>query len=394
MKYKRNIVFVLNDYDGLGGAQRVTATLAKKFKEDHHKVEILSINKQNNTTNYFPSDIPIKVLHEDGYRAPLPKSIVHNIKSLKFKLAYKEIKRRKMLAKKQREVINYFSKFGNEDVFVIVVQVWGMQWIEPLLYQSNIRIIGQSHESYIATKNSHRYKRILKYYRQVSKFLLLSERDAKRFEADGFNNTAYIFNPTPFRSDEKPSNLYNNKTIISTGRLVEEKGYDILIQAFARIVNDIPDWELHIYGEGPERENLENLIDVLGLKDKVKLMGTSSNIQNALENSSFFVLASKAEGLPMSLIEAQSCGLPCISTDCAPGIRDIIDEYKNGLIVPVDDEILLARQMRRLAKDQNLFNQFSQNAYSASLKFEINNIVNQWYDLFDELEEKEIESND
>ncbi|MGM8366150.1 glycosyltransferase family 4 protein [Virgibacillus sp. W0181] len=384
----RNIVFVLNEYNDYGGAQRVTATLANEFIRDNHNVFILSINENKQKGSYFSENVKVHVLHSDGYRAPGETAIMPNFKKGKMKKVFVEWKRRSQLKKKRQEVINLFKKkLGNEEVFVIVIQVWGMQWIEPLLYKQNIKIIGQSHESVSASKGTHRYKRILKYYRQVTKFLLLTKNDAEYFKELGFTNTGVVHNPSSFRIHTDALSLYSNKKIVSTGRLIEDKGFDVLIESFARIASNIPGWELYIYGEGPEKKTLQTLINALGMQDRIQLKGQSNNIENVLRSASFFVLSSRAEGLPMSLIEAKSCGLPCISTDCAPGIREIIEEYKDGLIAPVDDIPVLSRHMRRLAQNQNLFTSFSQNAYENSVKFDKGTIKQQWYDLFNVLGE-------
>ncbi len=381
----KNIVFVLNEYNGHGGAQRVAPILAEDFKSDGHHVAVLSINEQKNAPSYFSEDIPVHVLHDDGYRAPLTKALAPNLKSMKLKTVAAELKRRSQLVKRRKDVIQYFKQYGDEEVYVIVIQVWGMQWLFPLLYQDNIKIIGQSHESFIASKNSHRYKNILKYYRQVSKFLLLTHKDAAHFEAAGFSNAGVMYNPSPFRSKTNPQDLYKNKTIVSTGRLVDDKGFDVLIEAFSRVADELPGWKVCIYGEGPAKKSLQNLISILGMEKRVFLMGQTKDVQSALASSSFFVLPSKAEGLPMSLIEAHSLGLPCISTDCAPGIREIVDDYRSGYITPVGDVPVLARQIRRLASNQDLFEKFSEHAFVMSEKFEKETIKNQWYNLFNEL---------
>ncbi|CEG29089.1 glycosyltransferase [Bacillus sp. B-jedd] len=382
---RKNIVFVLNEYNGHGGAQRVASILAHEFIQDGHRVAVLSINEQKNAQSYFSKEIPIHVLHKDGYRAPLPKQLSANLKALKFRTIAGELKRRNQLIKRRKDVQSFFSQYGEEEVFVIVVQVWGMQWIEPILSRPNIKVIGQSHESYLASKNSHRYKRLLRYYRQVSKFLLLTQKDAEHFISKDFTNTGVMYNPSPFRESNDPSILYGNKTIVSMGRLVEDKGFDVLIESFARVAKDLPDWKLHIYGDGPAKRFLSSLISILGMEGRIELKGQTSNVQDALSSSSFFVLSSKAEGLPMSLIEAQSCGLPCISTDCAPGIREIITEYSDGFISPIGDVPLLSRQIRRLALNPELFRSFSTHAYESSLRFEKKEIIAQWYKLFNEL---------
>ncbi|MBU5268067.1 glycosyltransferase [Virgibacillus proomii] len=390
--HRKNIVFVLNEYNGLGGAQRVASILAKEFIKDKHNVAVLSINEKKGEISYFNFKIPVKVLHPNGYRAPMPIEIAPNLRSLKLRKVIKELKRRYLLKKKRLEVEKFFSTYGDEEVFVIVVQVYGMQWLEPLLYKKNIRIIGQSHESYKASKNSFRFKRILKYYRQIDKFLLLTSKDKQSFEMHDFTNTGVVYNPTAFRQKTDPRKRYKNKTIISTGRLVDNKGFDILIQAFSEISQQIPDWNLFIYGDGPEKANLQALIEALNLKNRVFLKGKVEDVKSVLTISSIFVLTSRAEGLPMSLIEAQSCGLPCISTDCAPGIREIIKEYKNGYVGPVDDIQVIARHMKRLILNENLFYSFSNNAYDHSAKFDLSNIRKQWYSIFEQLGGRKDES--
>lgn len=384
---RKNIVFVLNEYNGHGGAQRVAAILANEFVSDNHNVSVLSINEQVGQQSYFSEDIPITVLYKDGYRAPQPKELYTNLKSGRIRTVRRELKRRKEVSKGQKEVMRFFDRYGDELVYVIVIQVWGMQWLEPLIYRPNVKIIGQSHESYNASRNSQRYNRILKYYRQIPKFLLLTEKDALAFKNDGFTNVGFMYNPTTFKKYNNPHDLYRNKTIVSIGRLVDDKGFDIVIRAFALVSNEIPGWRLDIYGDGPAKKTLQTLIDVLNLNEKVHLKGNTNKTIEVLSSSSFFVLGSRAEGLPMTLIEAQSCGLPCISTDCAPGIREVISEYENGLITPVDDVNLMARHIRRLANNQDLFYQYSSKSYESSQRFDKTNISNQWYQLFDELED-------
>lgn len=381
----KNIVFVINEYNNHGGAQRVASILTDQFKADGHNVAILSINEQKNVPSYFDSETPVKVLHRDNYRPPSDIELSSNLKQMKFMKVSKELKRRRRLVQQRKEVKEFFEAYGDEEVFVIVIQVYGMQWLLPILYKPNIKIIGQSHESVKAAQSSKRYKRILSQYRQVSKFLLLTHNDAEHFEQQGFMNTGVMYNPSPFRQLTDPADLYRKKKIVSSGRLIPDKGFDVLIEAFAKAAADLPDWTLHIYGDGPAEKSLQNLIRIFELEDRVFLEGQTEDMEAALMDSSFFVLSSKAEGLPMSLIEAQSCGLPCISTDCAPGIREIVEEYENGLIAPVGDVHLLARHMKKLAKDQDLFVAYSKNAYESSMKFDKKVITQEWYELFEEL---------
>ncbi|MGM9987210.1 MAG: glycosyltransferase family 4 protein [Bacillaceae bacterium] len=374
---KKNIVFVLNEYDGLGGAQRVAATLASKFKKDGHHIEIVSVNEAGSSVNYFDKDIP--VFHLFGkYRIPAKKSLMALAFNLKLKDLYKQYRGRRKSEKAKERAHAYFSKF--DEAYVIVVQVWGMQWLQSI-QNENIHVIGQSHESYMAAKETHRYNKLLTYYRYVDRFLLLSQKDKEHFESLYFHNVDVMYNPTPFRS-KVPAEL-NSKIVISTGRLIKEKGFHILIRAFALLAEKHKNWKLHIYGDGPYKKQLNILIKRLNLGEQVKLMGTTTNIQGVIESASLNVLASEAEGLPMSLIEGMSCGLPCIATDCAPGIREIITEYEDGYIVPVGNEVLLSRRMDMLMSNPALLKEFGEKAFENSKKFELERITNQWYELFD-----------
>ena len=383
--HSRNIVFLINEYNNHGGAQRVASILTEEFRADGHNVSILSINEQKDVPSYFSEEVPVKVLHPDGYRAPLPIEISSNLKAFRILKVMKELNRRRLLKKKRDEVVRFFDAYGEEEVFVIAIQVYGMQWIRPLLYKPNVKIIGQSHESVQASRGSKRYKRILSHYRQVSKFLLLTQKDADHFQELGFTNTGVMYNPTPFRQLNTPDVLYSKKKIISSGRLVEDKGFDVLIEAFTKVAAALPEWTLHIYGDGPAEKSLKSLIRIFGMEDRIFLEGQTEDIQSVLSESSFFVLSSKAEGLPMSLIEAQSCGLPCISTDCAPGIREILNEYEDSFITPVGDVELLSRYIKRLAQNPEVFYLFSEHAFENSMKFDRTTIKNEWYELFAEL---------
>ncbi|MDN3437393.1 glycosyltransferase [Planococcus sp. APC 3900] len=382
---RRNIVFLINEFNDHGGAQRVASILTKEFMEDGHHVSILSVNQQKNAPSYFSDEVPVTIIHKDNYRPPAAIELSSNLKQRRFVKLSKELKRRYRLQKQRNEVKKFFEAFGEEEVFVIAIQVYGMQWLQPVLYKRNIKVIGQSHESVAAAQSSKRYKRILTYYRQVSKFLLLTQKDADHFEEAGFTNTGVMYNPSPFRQFTSPEILYQHKKIVSSGRLVAGKGFDVLIESFAGVAGAIPDWTLHIYGEGPAEESLKNLIRIFELEDRVFLEGQTEDIETSLREASFFVLSSKAEGLPMSLIEAQSCALPCISTDCAPGIREILNEYEDSLIAPVGDVHVLGRHIKRLADNPELFYAYSRNAFENSRKFDKQVIKQQWYELFDEL---------
>ena len=172
--------------------------------------------------------------------------------------------------------------------------------------------------------------------------------------------------------------------ILAVGRLSREKGFDILINAFAKL-NFKNKIKLIILGEGKERKNLEKLIDELDLKNQVLLCGVVDNPFIYMKYANFFILPSKSEGFPIVLLEALACGIPVIATNCETGPSEIIENEKNGLLIPVEDEEALKDKMEKLFYDNELYMKLKTNARRSIKKFDIKNIVQEWIELFESM---------
>ncbi len=167
-------------------------------------------------------------------------------------------------------------------------------------------------------------------------------------------------------------------SICAVGRLHHQKGYDILLKAFAQFIKTRSSYTLTIVGEGNERTRLEGLIDELGLKGRVDLVGRKPDVIDIISDMQIYVLASRYEGMPNSLLEGMASGCACISTDCDFGPRELIIDGKNGLLVPVEDTTALAIALDTLAKDHVLSVKISQNAAAIRYSHSIQNIANQY----------------
>ena len=148
-------------------------------------------------------------------------------------------------------------------------------------------------------------------------------------------------NPLPLVSSAQ-----GNHTILAAGRLVPEKGFDLLIEAFALL--DDAEAALVIVGEGPDRARLEGLIARRGLDDRVRLPGYVADTRPWLDRSRLLVLPSRFEGYPAVLVEALAAGRPVVATDCTPATAELIDDPAAGRVVPLDDTPAMAAAIAAL----------------------------------------------
>ena len=133
----------------------------------------------------------------------------------------------------------------------------------------------------------------------------------------------------PVRSDRAIAEV--NQLVIGIGRLEPEKGFDRLIRAFAQADYESSNWRLRILGEGSCREALQELVQQLGLQDRVDLPGWVRPVWNELAAATMFVLPSRYEGFPSALLEAMVVGVPSIAVDCESGPRAILAERQGGI---------------------------------------------------------------
>ena len=262
--------------------------------------------------------------------------------------------------------------------------------------QDGSKKIGESHIAKKYCRNFHLlearggiYKMVAKYWRKnqekavakLDKFVVLTQYDADSWSS--IRKATIIPNPLPFTS-QTHSNC-KSKRIISVGRFAEQKGYDLLIQAWSRIAQTYPDWEVNIYGNGEQASILNDLIAKYNIKDSFKLSKPSKNIEEKYFESSIYVMSSRFEGFGLVLIEAMSCGLPCISFDCHHGPAEIISNGENGILVENGNVEQLAQAIEELINDEEKRVIMGKRAQAMAQKYSPDNIMRMWVELFNNL---------
>ncbi|MDQ7773476.1 MAG: glycosyltransferase family 4 protein [Elusimicrobiales bacterium] len=199
--------------------------------------------------------------------------------------------------------------------------------------------------------------------------------------------TVTIPNPAvPYpREAGKPEFLRLGHNIAAAGRLTRQKGFDLLLGAFARIAPSFPDWQLTIAGEGPERAGLEKLASELGLAGRAVFPGALPSLAGLLRNSDLFALSSRFEGFPNVLAEALACGLPAVSFDCPSGPAELMRDGVDGLLVPPGDEKALAEALAALMGDEGRRRAMSAAAPDVLRRFSMGAIVDEWERLLTEV---------
>lgn len=391
---KKNIIFILPELYG-GGAEKTVGNLSKHLI-DKYNIDIILFR-----------DTPIKYAHS-GNLIFLPKrkgksiisKLIFFIKSISFLKKYKKEHNidYSLSFLTSADIINVFSKVRKTKNIISIRNTDSKLNKKNKLYKLC---------TYLST---HKCDHIVSISKQVKDDLI------NNFKVDK-NKITTIYNPSATikfgnMSLKVDKNFWKDPVTINIGRLTEQKGQWHLIRSFSKVVEMVPNAKLIILGEGELYENLQKLIKDLKLENNVLLLGFVDNPYDYLKKSDLFIFSSLYEGLGNSILEAFSCGIPVISTDCIAGPRELIapdtdfrikttdkicyEEY--GILVPnmrggiidskeplLPEEILLSEAIVTLLKNANLLKKYRQKAKDRAMNFKIDNITQEWISLLENL---------
>jgi glycoside transferase family 4 len=213
------------------------------------------------------------------------------------------------------------------------------------------------------------------------RFVVLTAEDQGYWGA--LPNIRVIPNPLPFTSEETSS--CKATKVVAVGRYDFQKNFSKLLQLWARIAPQFPEWTLEIYGDGDQRCQLEQEVKELGISSSVTLAQPTHQMKEVYLSASIYAMTSRYEGLPMVLIEAQQTGLPIVSFACPCGPRDVIHDGEDGFLIPMGEDDIFLKALTTLMASEEKRICMGQRAREASARYEVDAVMNKWLTLFSEL---------
>lgn len=306
----KKILFFINRLFGGGGAGKMLKYVSSLCAENGYNVSIAVL--YNNNEKYDGLNEKIKVI-DVGIKN---KGVVSRGVSL-FRI-------RKIVYLYNPDIV---CSFNSDVAFSVRLATLG---IKNVLFCA-----AERSDPYIVNKI---WKILYKWTYKYTNYCFFQLEGAMHFYMPNAKDKSYII-PNPYLGENnKCFHNINSNLIVSLGRLEKQKGYDILIKSFYYVHQKYAQYQLFIYGEGPQRSELESLIKELGLEKTVFLSGFIKEPSQILKKSFLYVLSSQYEGMPNALIEAMALGIPTISTDCTPGGPAFLtNNGKRGLLVKKND---------------------------------------------------------
>ncbi|WP_081945763.1 glycosyltransferase family 4 protein [Halomonas salina] len=346
------------NYDlAMGGTDKVAYELSLLFRDHGHDVTFLTVKRPSHDFFQLPHDIKRESLGFEANDESVKGAGYIGVGAIK---AFCRLVR--FLKTRQPDVV--VANWTSINCFVILASFF-----------CRTRVVCIEHIHF--DQPSSIWQRFRKWlYRHAYRVVCLTDQDLEKLSAIG-SKAVKIYNPLSVKVDCLAERKDGFK-FLAVGRLEEQKGFDILIKAFSKVVRYSPRAKLDICGSGSQREALRSLIHQEGLEEHVFLRGPTEDISAAYSDSDYFVLSSRYEGFGLVLVEAQAHGLPVISFDCPNGPSEIIEDRVNGLLVENGSEESLADAMCELIENPEACDRLINNAFSSLQRFSHDTIYEQW----------------
>ncbi|MEV0634571.1 glycosyltransferase family 4 protein [Streptomyces sp. NPDC050619] len=370
------ISFLIHNAYGIGGTISTTFNLAQALA-DRHDVEIVSVLRHRERPNFtLDPRVSLRPLVD------LRQEKEHPLHLRPAKVFPSAEYRYQQYSELTDERIG--EALETIDADVVIGTRPGLNVHLALQAPRRVVRVGQEHLT-LDNHPSRLRTTLRRTYRRLDVLTTVTEADAaayrRKMRLPGVRVEAL---PNSVPDPRLPAADGTAKVVVAAGRLVPVKRYDLLVEAFALVAAERPDWLLRIYGKGEEHDRLRRLIQDLGLSDNVFLMGAAAPMEAEWVKGSIGAATSNFEPFGMTIVEAMRCGLPVVSTDCPHGPREIIEDGVDGRLVPVGDRDALGAALLELVRDDERRRRMGRTAVENARRFAPAPVVEQAERLFDE----------
>ena len=313
-----------------GGSERVMCNLADYFVQQGNKVTLVT---QYQREDEYPLNPKVKRILSQITEAEMGGNRISN-----FIRRFQKL--RNIWKTEKPDAILVFIGKNN---FMALLTAWGLHI--PVVVSVRADPNQEYPNRWMRFMARHLFKKAAGVVLQTRECMEFFPKAVKRKSVILHNPVNEVFFENPYEGERE-------HTIVTVGRIDENKNQALLLRAFALIAADYPDYQIILYGKGDQEENLKQLADNLGIADRVIFAGNVSDVADKIKKAGVFVLTSNTEGMPNALIEAMVLGLPVIATDCpCGGPRDLIEDGVNGILTPVGDADKMKENLQHILND-------------------------------------------
>ena len=377
------IVFCTPAIYSAGGVERVVSYKAGFFAEQLGYDVTIIVTEGRGRDCYFPLSDKVKVINfelgfEELWRASFIKKVyLYLTKQRQYK--------RRLKAELMRIRPDFtISMLRREINFLTSIHDGSMKIGELHVNRANYRNFEANDSNGLKRLFAKFWMRsLLKKLKRLDQLVVLTDKSKASWPE--LSNVSVIPDPIPLQIEcgvRSEKGGVRAKRVVTIGRYAYQKGYDLLLQAWAEVEKQYPDWALDIYGQGDQTSYRLMMTD-LGIDGhRCHLNGPVENVVKTYQDSTIFVLSSRFEGFGLVLVEAMACGLPVVSFDCPAGPDEIISDGVDGLLVPSGDVQALAEKLMAMMADEDLRQRLGQQARQTAKRYDMAAIANQWKTLF------------
>lgn len=364
-------LFIVSDLE-VGGAQRVVVTVLRHLSRKGHKPHLAVVTQKGPLSSDLPGEIT-----------------THELKARRVRFSFIRVLR--LCWAIRPDVV--ISTVGHLNILLLLLKPFMPKGTAVVIREANTPSIRLKH-----TRHPRLYGFCYRNFYPFSDKLVCNCRYMKEDLVSHFgaasNRISVIQNPVDVKrissqilseTDPYPPDRIH---IVSVGRLQYQKGFDLLLRSFKQCLGNISGVHLTIVGEGPERDRLRSMTADLGISEEVTFTGQKQPPFAYMAHADFLVCASRWEGSPNAVLESLACGTPVLAFDCPGGVSEIVEEGRNGWLVPAEDINGMTEKMSEIIAERSWLGMKGRNLLPS--EYLIENVIRRWEDVLQKIMEEKV----